>query len=357
MQKIIEPVKSTTNYEPSVSADDYDTFTIMRGRDSNLWINLNLNKNSIVRWRKICIVKKNGYFKLNFGLLMNIKRKLDQSKTNFEMIRIATLNVKQKLLVGDSLVYDLPGFGEGSYTIYNYSNSAIASKRIDLTHESLSMLHFSYCKNINVDYGVFMFRDSYSLLEMATFLIHILKELIKNESDPLVLQKLNRTLDHEITKIDQKAPNCPSMFGDLDIGKIITNVGNSDYGISYPIDLFQEIISNIPQGNKCMTSPNIPKPIVSPNVSPNISPNVSPSDDLCARLKDEFIQKFGSDYVLSTYTSNGYGDGQFPVIVNRENDTVIQLDAFLTNIFATVVEIVQHKIIGYNIKHDKEINI
>lgn len=307
---------------PEESATDFEEFTIKRGNDKNIWVNIS-DKNSLLKWRKLCDLMPNGYFKLNFNLIQAIAEKIS---TFSSFVKIGQLDVSTKLVIGDSVINEVEGFGKGVYNIYNFCRSAIATKKKNLTTQLLSHMVFKDTGNVGVDLGVFMYRDLGTLFELSNFATNVLERVIdKQQKDQKPHKNIGRRKrDNSPLKIhikmlqNIKQSKKKGISYNNRIKPLVTVVGLENHDVNYADKIFFDTL-----------------------IEHTTYHRGSIGNNLLNQLREEFLKKFSSKNVLSAYISNGWGDGIFPVIVNKEKDTVIQLGAFLSNIYITINDVIE----------------
>src|SRR5205809_1653550 len=106
---------------PPESANKFDSFTIKKGTDNNIWINVP-DKNKINKWHKFCEVllkdSKIISIKLNFKLIHYIFGIIAKKHT-FKYL--GELNIIKNIELGDSIYFLFKNYGSVKYYIYRYN--------------------------------------------------------------------------------------------------------------------------------------------------------------------------------------------------------------------------------------------
>ena len=260
---------------PEESATSFKEFTIKKGNDNNVWINIK-DKNKVLKWKLLGIITPHKNIKLNLDLATTLLK-----KNNFYLID--TIEVTESLTVGDTVEINCAeyGFKKGKYYIYRLNDSILASKKKISNIKKIEILPINI--SVGCDVGAFVFRDSYKF-----------NSKIKN----------NRFIIDPFIDID---------FIDEDI--VITNKDVLKI-IEKDIQKYKDILKKIEKNN----NKTYTKQILTKN-------NIKSMNDYNSRVEkiNEYYNYYKKKNNIIVGGTNYYGDGRFDLCVSENKDILMQL--------------------------------
>lgn len=260
-----------------------------KGNDGNIYT-ISVDKNKIHKWTQVAIVKdKNLYIKGQ--LISDTIKSLNVSKMT-ELKLYGELDVQGKLCIGDSIPHELAAFGKGTYYIYRFYDSLIASKN-KLTLSKLLSTHFSNKLNINVsvDYGVFVFRDSKTLKVLNSAWKYLIDFIVKN----------NISKDIDKYKWEQKYIKKNPKENNL---MLIEMYKNQNVNKVSEVDVIKYLKSKFTKDEQ---------------------------QAIKLLFKKKFFDILKTD-VVSYYASNYFGDGIFNILSDDKFNIIIQCGVYTNNL-------------------------
>jgi len=284
---------------PSDSATLFQKGTLKRGNDGNIYM-ISIDKNKIHRWTQVVLIKdKNLYIK---GQLISDTIKSQNVSKITELKLYGELNVQGKLCIGDSIPYELPAFGKGTYYVYRFFDSLVASKK-KLTLSKLLTTQFSNKLNIKVtvDYGVFVFRDSKTLKVLNSAWQYLIDFIVKN----------NISKDIDRYKREQKYIKKKQMDTNL---LLIEKYKTQNVNKVSEVDVIEYLGSKF-----------------------------SKDEHQAIKLlfKNKFDDALKTD-VVSYYASNYFGDGIFNVLSDDKFNVIMQCGVFTNNLIHDLYGVLKH---------------
>jgi hypothetical protein len=268
-----------------------------KGNDGNIYM-ITVDKNKIHKWIRTVLVNDNNLYMK--GQLISDTIKFQNIPQMTELKYYGELNVQGNLCIGDSIQYKLSAFKKGTYYIYTFFDSFIASKK-KLTLNKILTTQFSNKININVtvDYGVFVFRDSKTL--------KVFYSAWKNLIDYIVKNKISKDIDKY--KSEQKYIK-KNKTSDL---MLIENYTNKNVNKVSEVDVIKYLKSNF-------------------------------SKDEEQAIKQLFKNKFNDTLktdIVSYYASNYFGDGIFNVISDDKFNIIMQCGVYTCNLIYNLYDVLK----------------
>lgn len=268
-----------------------------KGNDGNIYM-ITVDKNKIHKWIRTVLVNDNNLYMK--GQLISDTIKFQNIPQMTELKYYGELNVQGNLCIGDSIQYKLSAFKKGTYYIYTFFDSFIASKK-KLTLNKILTTQFSNKININVtvDYGVFVFRDSKTL--------KVFYSAWKNLIDYIVKNKISKDIDKY--KSEQKYIK-KNKTSDL---MLIENYTNKNVNKVSEVDVIKYLKSNF-------------------------------SKDEEQAIKQLFKNKFNDTLktdIVSYYASNYFGDGIFNVISDDKFNIIMQCGVYTRNLIYNLYDVLK----------------
>ena len=259
---------------------------------------ITVDNNKIHKWIRTVLVNDNNLYMK--GQLISDTIKFQNIPQMTELKYYGELNVQGNLCIGDSIQYELPAFKKGTYYIYTFFDSFIASKK-KLTLSKILTTQFSNKININVtvDYGVFVFRDSKTL--------KVFYSAWKNLIDYIVKNKISKDIDKYKREQQYIKKNKTS---DL---MLIENYTNQNVNKASEVDIIKYLKSKF-------------------------------SKDEQEAIKLLFNSKFNEALktdIVSYYASNYFGDGIFNVISDDKFNIIMQCGLYTHNLICNLYNVLE----------------
>ena len=311
---------------PSDSAQKYKQFTIKKGNDNNIWINIE-NKNKVKQWKKLCDNDKNKLMNINLNYIHKIFLTNKNNKKYFYELDI--LKVKNQLLIGDSIYYPVQGFKKGNYYIYRYLGCLIASKKQINLNELLNYKYNEFM-TVSVDYGIFTYHDSYYILKHIEYEINFYQNLLKENKSKLIKKEDShlKTKINIIKKNYKQITNEMNKYSNYSIGASDTinyYTNNLDDTIINCNDYkFIDYKQMIPNNKKLLKKLKINEENINNDYKKN-------------------VLNCSSNNVIYIAGSNYIGDGSYSVLINDKNNLIIQVGGYLTEIIAEIFYIIYNE--------------
>ena len=309
---------------PTDSATMFDSYTIKKGNDGNIYINIP-NKNNVNKWIKICdikIIKNNDnksrtqYEKIyNFKLLHHIYGKINSHVFGF----ISELYVEDSLTIGDSIIYDVSPkyFKKGNYFIYRFDQNLIASKK-KLVLNKFIKKPLKEIGSVSVDYGVFVFRDKAPINRFSPFITNLVD----------IIYKRAKLLNIKINYPNKKYKPYPK----------------------YPFDIYEFPVSDVSKEIKSLSAEVITCNYFDIKHSyyhfahdKQIKLNKFFNKDELFEINESFLSNVfncNDDEPVMVMASNYFGDGSFPVLSDLNNSVVMQCGLIYNNFISRIDDVI-----------------
>lgn len=273
-----------------------------KGNDGNIYM-ITVDKNKIHKWIRTVLVNDNNLYMK--GQLISDTIKFQNIPQMTELKYYGELNVQGNLCIGDSIQYKLSAFKKGTYYIYTFFDSFIASKK-KLTLNKILTTQFSNKININVtvDYGVFVFRDSKTLKVFYTAWKNLINYIVKN--------KISKDIDkykliQQYIKKNKKYKTSDLMFDEIE------NYTNQNVNKVSEVDIIKYLKSKFSKDEE---------------------------EAIKLLFKSKFDDALKTD-IMSYYASNYFGDGIFNVISDNKFNIIMQCGLYTHNLMNDLYSILE----------------